>query len=255
MYGSMVRELINWLTFVVLVFLDHKDILKVALSFQALNTLCSMQSLWKRFCFEQVSPHFSTIRREFFSTSPISSDFKELYKVMNNKVCVDCRNFCGEDVYKLHRCYFTDKVVCDDCINKDHYKTITKTEIKKKYKLLSDADLSFMRCFKKSNPFHRSTPMYKFLIAQVEYVIHLKNIQSVRSALQSLMEEERRGMDEKLPEVLAAELDNELITDWMDNELRENNTLADHIRNTDLSVKKAITSIASDFRKYRDAKL
>lgn len=139
----------------VFVYLPPKDFANLSLTSRAFSDLCSTPTVWRRLCYEQVSPDFSTIRKEFFEGD---NNFKELYQNTYKKVCNDCRTFCGETVYKIHQFYLTDTVLCDDCKAKPIYKVISKTDAKKQYKL-ADSDFALMRCLKASNPFHRSSPM------------------------------------------------------------------------------------------------
>ncbi|KAL0488770.1 scon-2 [Acrasis kona] len=164
---------------VVFIYLDHTEMYKIMSSCKSFYSLCNMNVVWSEMCNQHVSPHFEQIRNDYF---PALNDYYTLYKNTFNKVCTVCRKFCGHDEYKIHRFYYTGTIVCEQCRKLPEYKIISKTDIKSKLKL-KDSDIAVARCCKKPNPFRRSTPTYRYLLGQINYIYRVKMVEEAKRYL------------------------------------------------------------------------
>lgn len=153
-------------------YLPLEDIGCVALSCRDLNTYTNSNTVWEMLAKSNLSESIATIKIEMF---PHIENYKDFYKEVHKHICKKCGDYC--ESCEANYFYFIDGTLCASCRASEEFELLNKSNAKKIYKL-NDNELNVIRSARSSNPFHRSTAMFKYLRMELETLSLYKNSQT-----------------------------------------------------------------------------
>ncbi|EFC45313.1 F-box domain-containing protein [Naegleria gruberi] len=173
----------------ILEYLNFDEYFNIAQVSKGMHFYSNLKVVWKNFICRYICPNAQQVQTTHFPQ--LEDNYKELFMKLYNNCCIVCGEYLRGDIkldnpvslaqskgeirLAAHPAYYNflvDNCVCTSCQSNSLVETISKTELKRFYNV-SDTELSDMRCMKSPNPFHRSTPMFKYLISQAK-VVHQK---------------------------------------------------------------------------------
>jgi hypothetical protein len=207
-------------------YLSLRDVSNVAVTCKDLNFYTNLNYIWLLLGTERLSPKFAEMKQVTFP----ALTFKGAYCEAMNSVCLNCGTHCPNK--EVSYFYLVDGLVCTDCQKLTKFALINKSDAKKNFKL-SDTDLRGMRSLRLSNPFHRSTPMFRFLQCELEYRYDYSQEKSIRTQFKVLLKKIKQ-FDEVDHE--------ELINNWINEEKRtQKGHLHEYIKDKKGTARNAVT--------------